>query len=608
MNTFAYRKYIIGGLIGLVFLFYIGRLFYLQVIDSSYKFSASSNVFRYITQYPSRGLIFDRNGKMLVCNQAVYDVMVIPRQLERFDTLEFGRIFGIEKDVIKKKILEAKYYSRYKPSIFLKQVSSEVYAVFQEKAYKFPGFFVQARTLRSYPINTSAHLLGYVGEVDNAITQKDSYYKSGDYIGISGIESSYENYLRGKKGVSIFLVDVHNRIKGSYKNGEHDTLAVEGKNITLTIDIDLQQYGESLMVNKKGSIVAIEPETGEILALVTSPQYDPKLLVGRVRGENYKKLQQDTLKPLFNRALMAKYPPGSTFKLVNGLIALQENIINVDTRFSCSLGYHVGRFSLGCHNHPSPLDFRQSIQHSCNAYYCNVFRAFLDNKKFGGVYNGYQVWYEYVSSFGFGKVLGSDFANELRGNLPSREYYDRIYGQKRWVSLNIVSMAIGQGEVLATPLQIANFTATIANRGWYYVPHIIKSVQGEEEIEAKFRLKNKPKVDSVNYLPVIDGMEMATIAGTATIARIPNIVVCGKTGTAENPHGKDHSVFVAFAPKDKPKIAISVYVENAGFGASHAAPIASLIMEKYLTGSISRPWLELYVKNTNMLKEGDKKD
>lgn len=607
MNRFGFRKYFIFGLIIITGFIYLIRLFYIQVIDPAYKYSANNNVLRYITQYPSRGLIFDRNQHLLVCNQAAYDIMVIPNQLSAFDTTELCRILGITQNYVKQKIKEARIYSRYKPSIFLKQVSSATYAVLQEKLYKFPGFFVQTRSLRNYPFNTSAHILGYVGEVDNTITAKDAYYKPGDYIGISGIENTYEKELRGRKGVNIYMVDVHNRIKGSFQNGRFDTICESGKNLTLTIDAKLQMYGEKLMMNKKGSVVAIEPSTGEILAMVSSPSYDPELLVGRERSVNFDMLQRDSLIPLFNRALMAKYPPGSTFKILNALIGLQEGTLYPGTHYGCNMGYYVGRFSLKCHSHPSPLDLPGSIQHSCNAYYCNVFRNFLDQRSKGTTGERYQLWYDYVASFGFGKPLGSDFMNELSGNLPTRKYYDKIYGKDRWVSLNIVSLAIGQGEVLATPLQIANMAAILANRGWYIIPHIAKAIEGKADIDIRYFEKHYPKVKPEYYEPIVKGMEMAVIAGTATIARLPDIVVCGKTGTAENPHGKDHSVFLCFAPKDDPKIAISVYVENSGFGATYAAPVASLMIEKYLTDTIKRPWLEQYILNINLLKSEPKK-
>lgn len=615
MNPFKNRKYIIGGIFALIILIYIGRLFFLQVVDQSYKLSASNNVLRPVTKYPARGLVFDRNGELLVYNEAAYDLMVIPRQLEPFDTAEFCELLSLTKKQVVQRLDKAKEYSRYKPSIFEKQISAKTFAPLQEKLYNYKGFFVQTRTLRRYPEKSAAHVLGYVGEVSKRVAREDSYYESGDYIGISGIEKSYEEVLRGKKGVEIFLVDVHNRIKGKYKKGRFDTAAVHGGNITLTIDNELQAYGEQLMKNKIGGIVALEPATGEILSFISSPTYNPELLVGRERGRNFELLENDTLEPLFNRPLMARYPPGSTFKTVNALIGLQENIISTWTSFPCLPGYASGNFYMKCHIHPVNLDLKQSIQHSCNAYYAHEFRRLLDHPKYENISNSFNVWRKYATSFGFGKRLGVDLPHEVNGYVPTLNLYNRIYGEGRLRSLNIVSLSIGQGELLMTPVQMANMTAIIANKGHYYTPHVVKSVPDEYKNKLMpYLVERYTDIDSVYFEPVIEGMYLAVNGkdgGTARIAGIEGIEVCGKTGTAQNPHGEDHSIFVAFAPKDNPEIAISVYVENGGYGATWAAPIASLMIEKYLTDSIQGPvrkWIENRVLNGDLINDGNKEE
>src|SRR6056297_869405 len=603
------RTFVIIGIMVLIVIIYIGKLFSLQVVDNQYKTSASSNVLRYVTQYPVRGLIYDRDKELMVYNEAAYDLMVIPRQLEEFDTTELCDILDISKEFAAERLNKAKAYSVYKPSIFLKQVSAKTYAELQEKMYKFPGFFTQTRTLREYPASVAAHVVGYVGEVNEQVVKNNSYYKSGDYIGISGIERSYEKELRGEKGVNVYMVDVHNRIKGTYNDGELDKDAVPGKNLTLTLDMELQAYGEKLMHNKKGSIVAIEPATGEILCMVSAPSYDPALLSGRPRTKNYRKLQNDTLKPLFNRALQAQYPPGSTFKPINALIGLEEGVVNVNTEYSCNYGYHVGNFSVGCHGHPSPLDFIESIQYSCNAYYCNVYRNILDHASDAGISTNYTNWRKKVRSFGYGKKLDIVFPFELKGSIPEASYFENLY-KGAWNSLNIVSMAIGQGEILVTPLQMANFSAVIANRGYYMIPHLVKEIQGEADIEPKYKAKRYSDVDHKHFEPVVEGMYRVVHGdkgSTARNARVDSLEICGKTGTAENPHGEDHSIFIAFAPKDDPKIAISVYVENGSYGATYAAPIASFMIEKYLKGSVSRTWYENYILKANLL-DGAKKD
>jgi penicillin-binding protein 2 len=565
--------------------------------------SADNNVLRYVTQYPARGLIYDRNGKLVVFNQAAYDLMVIPAQTGKMDTSLFCSDLGITKAILKERMKSAVSYSRRAPSVFLKQISAETYAKFQEKMFTYPGFYVQPRTLRKYSRPVAAHLLGYVSEADEALIKQNPYYKPGDYIGKLGIEEAYEKELRGTRGVKIYLVDVYSRIKGSYAGGDMDTLAVQGTDIISAIDLDLQEYGEKLMQNKTGSIVAIEPGTGEILALVSSPNYDPGLLVGRIRSENFTRLQSDTLLPLFNRAFMASYPPGSTFKPLNGLIGLQEGVIYPGTMFGCNNGY----LFLACHSHSSPLDLEGAIMNSCNSYFCQTYRRILENPKYTSISEAYEKWKSYVNEFGFGKKLGSEFVNELPGLVPSSSYFDRYY-KNSWKALTVISMAIGQGELGTTPLQMANMTAAIANRGFYFTPHIVKSIGEYGKIDSAYTTMHKISIDSVHFESVIRGMEAAVNGGTGATARIAalqDIIVCGKTGTAENPHGEDHSVFIAFAPRDNPKIAIAVYVENAGFGATYAAPVASLIIEKYLKGEISEAnkWQEQRILELNLINK-----
>ena len=596
---------------GFVFLL---KLYFIQVHDSSYKFSAESNTQRIVTQYPSRGLIFDRNGKLLVSNQAFYDVMIVPRDVEPFDTTDFINALQISREELDNLFKEVKQnirnnkISSYRPSIFIKQVSAERYGVFQEKLYKFKGFFIQRRTLRRYEYHNAAHIFGYIGEVTESMIKKDSYNVQGDYVGITGVEETYEKELRGKKGAKVVLVDVHGREKGSYRDGRYDTTAVVGKNITLTMDIDLQQYGEELMKNKIGSVVAIEPESGELLSMVSSPTYDPSLMIGRVRSNNYQILEKDTLKPLFNRPLQALYPPGSTFKTINALIALQEGVINEHFKCECHLGYHAGSWSVECHNHVSPVDLIQSVQHSCNAYYTVVIRKIFDNPAFNSPKEALDKWKDYLVNFGLGYKLGVDFSNENRGFIPNSSYYNKVYNNV-WNSVTVRSLGIGQAELLLTPIQMANMCAAISNRGFYYTPHIIKMIENNrEDLPEKFVIKHQTGIDSINFEPVITGMERAIWGpdgGTAGIARIPDVSICGKTGTAQNPHGEDHSIFIAFAPKDNPKIAIAVYVENAGFGSTYAAPIASLMIEKYLKGNISssRLWLEKRMLDADLINK-----
>jgi penicillin-binding protein 2 len=606
-DAFTNRKYLIITFIVLVGLALIIRLFLIQVVEKTYRLSADNNVLRYVTQYPARGLIYDRNGRLMVSNQAAYDLMVVPAQTGRMDTALFCRELNITTDFFNERLRAAKNYNRKSPSIFLKQMSAETYAKFQEKIFMYPGFYVQPRTLRKYSRPVAAHLLGYISEVDEALIKKDPYYKMGDYIGKLGIEEAYEKELRGTRGVKIFMVDVFSRVKGSYADGSMDTLAVQGSDIISSIDYDLQEYGEMLMQNKTGSIVAIEPGTGEILALVSAPDYDPSLLVGRIRSENFARLQSDTaLKPLFNRAFMASYPPGSTFKPINGLIALQEKVIVPSTEFGCSNGYHAGSLTVACHSHNSPLNLKEAIANSCNSYFCQAYRRILENPRYGSVAEAYDKWKSYLDEFGFGKKLGTEFSNELSGILKSSAYFDSYHKKGGWKALTVISMAIGQGELGTTPLQMANMTAAIANRGYYYIPHIVKSIGNDKKINPKFMEKHVISIDSLNFEAVILGMEAVVNGGPGGTARsvaMSDIIICGKTGTAENPFGEDHSVFIAFAPKDNPKIAIAAYVENAGFGATYAAPVASLMIERYLKNEIAanRKWLEDRVLNLNLI-------
>jgi penicillin-binding protein 2 len=599
-DRYANRKYFIIAIVMTAAVILLARLFYIQIINKTYRTSAENNVLRHITQYPARGLIYDRNGKLIVYNQAAYDLLVIPVQTSAFDTARLNEILGIDMNDFKDRMKAAVAYSRRAPSVFMKMISSETYGILQEELYKFPGFYVQARTLRKYTSPVASHMLGYVGEVDDKLIASDKYYRAGDYIGVSGIEKSYEEQLRGQKGVNIFLVDVHNNIKGSYADGRYDTVAIPGTNLWSTIDLDLQEYGERLMKNKTGSIVALEPSTGEILALVSSPSYDPSLLVGRIRSENFSRLQADTVKPLFDRALMASYPPGSTFKIMNGLIGLQERVISPSTLFSCNYGYHAGSITVSCHSHPSPLDLPGAVMMSCNAWFCNAFRNILENKEYSSVQDAFDHWREYLAAFGFGNKLGIDLPNELPGFIPTRSYYDRYYGKDRWKALTVISLAIGQGEIGTTPLQMANMVSVIANRGSFYIPHVVKKIGEDGTSLSLYAHKYITGISPENFEPVVEGMEGAVNGGpgaTARGARLDSIIICGKTGTAQNPHGKDHSIFVAFAPKDDPQIAIAVYIENAGFGSTFAAPVASLMIEKYLTGKIKRKYLEDYVLN-----------
>lgn len=594
------RRIVVAAIFIAVGFIFILRLFFIQVVDDEWKLLAAKSSERAKTDYPSRGLIYDRTGKLVVANTAVYDLMVIPKEVEELDTLAFCQLLEIDTAQFNTKLKAAKEYSRYKPSVFEKQIPASDYIELAENLHRFKGFYAQPRTLRSYPDKVAAHSMGYVSEVTAKILEEDEYYERGDYIGANGVENIYEEALRGKRGKRYVLVDVHNNEQGPFADGKYDEVAEAGENLESGINLDLQKYGELLMQNKRGSIVAIEPKTGEILSLVSNPNYDPNLLVGRIRGKNYQKLSRDTLNPLFNRALMAKYPPGSTFKLLQALIGLEEGVIDEKTRFSCNGGYYYAGRRLGCHAHSSPVDLEFSIQTSCNAYYCNVFKRILD--KYPTSEEGYQKWRSYLAQFGLGSRLMVDMTSEISGFVPQSTYYDKFYGRHRWNGHTIISLAIGQGELGVTPIQMANFCATIANRGWYYTPHIIRKIGGEPITDSTYTIKHKVDIKKEHFDKVVEGMYKVIEAGTGRGVRFNEIEICGKTGTAQNPHGKDHSIFIAFAPKDDPQIAMAVYVENVGYGSTWAAPITSLMIEKYLTDTITRPWIERRMLEADLLR------
>ncbi len=589
------RKLVIGAAVLFVVAVYVVRLFSLQVCDNDYKQFADSNAFMRKILYPSRGFIYDRNGELLVYNQPAYDVMMTPREVQNLDTLDFCNTLGITVEQFERYIADMKDrrknpgYSTYTPQVFMTQLSSRDYGRLQEKLYRYPGFYIQNRVLRQYSRPIAANVLGNIREVSPTDIERDEYYRRGDYTGDLGVEKSYEALLRGVKGEEILLRDAHGRIKGKYEDGKYDVEPISGRNITLSIDADLQAYGERLMQGKTGAIVAIEPSTGEILALVSSPTYDPSLLVGRERGKNYAKLTRDKGNPLFDRAIMAVYPPGSTFKPTQGLIFLEEGIINTSTHYPCTGGFVVGGLRVGCHGHASPIALVPSLATSCNAYYCHGLRSMLDNRrKYDSTSEAFEIWKNHLVSMGYGYKLGIDLPGEKRGFLPNSEYYNKFYGKDRWRALTIISIAIGQGEILATPLQIANLAATIANRGYFYTPHIVRAVQ-DTVIDSTYTERRYPTIDAKHYDHIVEGMRMAVTNGTCRLAAFGDVEVCGKTGTAQNPHGRDHSAFMGFAPMNNPQIAIAVYVENAGFGATYGVPIGSLMMEYYLNGEITDP-------------------
>ena len=571
----------------------IAKIFYIQIIDDRYKIDASNNSMVYDIIYPTRGVIYDRNGKIIVGNKVAYDILVTPKEVTEFDTLLLASVLEVEPDFIRSKMAEYRKNRRrigYQSVIMMKQLSAEKYMKFSEIQYKFPGFRGQVRSIRDYPFNAGGNLLGYVSEVDQAyISRHPGEYRPGDYAGKTGLEAAREADLKGEKGYHIYLRNSHNQIQTRYKDGEMDKEAIPGKDIVTTIDADLQQYGQLLMQNKVGSLVAIEPSTGEILTMVSSPGIDVEMLADI--GKHYKEIVSDPHKPMFNRAVQAPYPPGSVFKLVNGLIGLEEGVLKPEYTYPCNKGYYFGKHKLGCHAHRSPLDLEDAIMMSCNGSFCYVMRNILENRKYRSQAEALDKWHDYVSSFGFGHKLGSDFPAELGGTIPTSNYYNKIYGKGGWKFTTVISISIGQGEIGVTPLQIANMCATVANRGYYYIPHIVKD-SDSLRIDDKFREKQYTMVDTTNFKKVIKGMWKAVNSGfgsggTASIAAVEGLDICGKTGTAQNPRGADNSVFICFAPMDNPKIAVAAYVENAGFGATWSAPIASLLVEKYLTGQIS---------------------
>ena len=584
------RKYVICGFIIIIAILYGIRLFDLQIGDSRYKESADSNAFLKKTVYPSRGLIKDRNGELVVFNQPAYDVMLVPRDVAEFDTVDFCRTLNITPEQLEKRFSDMRDrrlnpgYSSYTPQVLMTHLSAEDYGRLQEKLYRYPGFYIQKRILRQYNHTSAANVLGNIREVNPSDIERDPYFAPGDYTGDLGVEKSYDTYLRGIKGTEILIRDASGRIQGRFEDGAHDIAPISGRDLTLAIDIRLQEYAESLMVGKRGAVVAIEPRTGEILCLVTAPSYDPSLLVGRQRGKNYADLVKNPAKPLFDRAIQGAYPPGSTFKPTQGLILLEENIININTAYPCAHGYINGGLRVGCHSHGSPLALKPALQTSCNAFFCWGFKALVDRRqKYGSSANAFEVWKKHLVSMGYGYRLGIDLPGESRGFIPNEEFYNRFYGQGRWSANTIISVSIGQGEILATPIQIANLAATIANRGWYITPHVVKEIQ-DTVMPAQFLEKHVPTINARYYNDVAEGMRMAVTGGTCRRAALPDIEVAGKTGTAQNPHGKDHSAFMGFAPYNEPRIAVAVYVENAGFGATFGVPIGSLVMEKYLKG------------------------
>ena len=607
-NKYKDRRLFFYFLFGASILILLLRLINIQIIDSSYKLSANNNVIKAVKLYPERGYIYDRNGTLLVSNQRAFDLMVIPRQVKKMDTLTFCRIIDIEKDYFDNQLKKATRYSRNRASIFIKEVSKQTAAKIQEQLYQFSGFYLQERTMREYPEKSAAHLLGYVSQVPDYILKKNDYYKKNDNYGMTGVENSYEKELRGTQGVKYVIRDVWNAPKGSFQNGKYDSIAVNGKDLELTIDNELQKYAEQLLQNKKGSVVAIEPGTGEILALVSSPYYDPNLLIGRSRSPNFNRMYKDANKPLFDRSLLAEYPPGSTFKLLNALIGLQEDVIYSGTRFSCDMGWRFSpKLKIGCHAHDSPLNLTESIAQSCNAYYCNTFRRIIE--KYNNAEKGYDNWRNHILSFGLGNFLNNDLYTGRKGRVPSVDFYNQQYGKKRWKAPTVISLAIGQDALVVSPIQMANMCAAIANRGYYFTPHIVRKIDGKVLTDSTFTVAKQTSIDEKHFKTIIYGMEKVFTGkyGTAKTAQVKNIEICGKTGTAENPHGEDHSIFIAFAPKDKPQIAIAVYIENGGWGSTWAAPIASLIIEKYLTGQVNNTEREHFILSGNLMdKENEK--
>lgn len=586
------RFILLSGFVLAVLLIFSARLFYLQIIDEDLKLSAENNVIRRIKDYAPRGHIYDRENRLVVGNQSAYDLMVVPSQIRDLDTAAFCQVFNIEKEELKRKLTRATTYSRLKPSVVIKQMMRSEYVEVQEHIIFFPGFYFQRRLLREYLYEGAPNIAGFIGEVSETFIRNNPGYSRGDFYGVAGIEKSYEQTLRGKDGVRRIVVDVHNREKGRFQEGIYDTLPQPGEHLTTTIDIELQRYAELLMTNKRGGVVAIEPSTGELLIVASSPTYDPSLLVGRHRNQNYFQLFSDSIeKPLFDRALLAEYPPGSPFKIVNALIGLQEGAISPNSHYACGGGFRHGRLFVRCKcGTAAPIPLKTGIYKSCNNYFCQTYKKIVDS--YPTAQEGLERWSNYVRSFGMGEFFNNDLPTGRRGNVPDSTYYNRIYNDHRWKAVSTISNGIGQGELLSTPLQLANIAAIVANRGFYYTPHIVSHIGGEPITDPHFTQPKKTMVDSIHFEHVIAGMFEVFQQGTARLAKVEGIDMCGKTGTAENPHGQDHSIFMAFAPKDNPKIAIAVFVENGYWGSRWAAPIASLIMEKFLTGEVQREALE----------------
>ena len=582
------RKFVIGGFIVAIVLIYIVRLVQLQVLDNTYKANADSNAFMEKVIYPSRGLIYDRNDSLVVYNTPEYDLVMIPKDVVPFDTIDFCNTLKISHNEFDRRweeMRKGRNYSAFTLQVFMNHLTPEDYGRLQEKLYRFPGFYIVQRILRQYNYHVAANVLGDIREVNARDIENDNYYRPGDYTGDLGIEKSYEKWLRGVKGKEILIHDATGKIKGRYNDGADDVAPVAGNNLKLSIDIGLQAYGEMLMQGKVGAIVCIEPKTGEILALVSSPTYDPALLMGKERGKNYGELVNNRLKPLFDRSIMAAYPPGSTFKPTQGLIFLQEGIITSSTAYPCRRGYVNAGLRVGCHGHPSPLSLKPALQTSCNAYFCWGFKHMMDNrKKYGSTGKAFEVWKNHMVSMGYGYKLDIDMPGESRGFIPNTAFYDKFHKKGKWTGQSIISDAIGQGEILATPLQIANLSATIANRGYYITPHVVKNIEGVGVLKKSLQ-RHDTDIDKNYYNYIVEGMRMAVLGGTCTGANIPGLDVCGKTGTAQNPHGRDHSIFMGFAPMNDPQIAVCVYVENAGFGATFGVPIGALMIQRYLRGN-----------------------
>ncbi|HUI32113.1 MAG: penicillin-binding protein 2 [Dysgonamonadaceae bacterium] len=604
------RKTIISITVAVIAVIYMVQLFNLQIVNKQYRGFADSNAFFKKTLYPSRGAIYDRNGELLVYNQATYDVMMVAREMNNFDTLDFCNTLSIDKETFNefdKDMRDRRKnpgYSSYTPQRFMSKLNVREYAMLQEKLYKFPGIYIQNRTERQYKYPNMGPILGYIAEVDKNTMSADPYYARGDFAGKSGIELSHEEDLRGEKGVEVLLRDAHGRIQGKYEDGAYDKMPVSGQDLTLSIDIELQAYGEYLMQNKIGSIIIIEPKTGEILTMVAAPSYDPALLTGREFGENYLELARDPYKPLINRAVAGLYPPGSTYKPAQGVIFLQEGIITPDTRYGCAGGYPPLGGRPRCHGHPSPLSLDPALATSCNSYFCYGLTAMLTNRTFyKDINDAFDHWKDRMILMGFGNKLGVDLPSEKRGFIPNSKFYSKVHQTENWRAANIISIAIGQGEILTTPLQLANFAALTANRGYYYVPHVVKKLKNKP-LDTQYTIRRESEIDRKHWEVAVSGMAHAVTGGTCRgIFMGPEVEVCGKTGTSQNPHGDDHSLFLGFAPKDDPQVAIAVIVENGRFGASTAVPIARLMFQKFFKDSIpdSDKWLEQRIVNTSIL-------